>query len=80
MHGDAFIAGGSAYYRWKIAKKSTARSIELEKLIKNDRLISRSDMVFTPHVAAKSVEAVQRINEMTVANIRAFLRGGPENL
>jgi len=37
-------------------------------------------MVFTPHVAAKSVEAVQRINEMTVANIRAFLRGGPENL
>ena len=24
--------------------------------------------------------SVQRINEMTVANIRAFLRGGPENL
>ena len=80
MHGDAFIAGGSAYYRWKIAKKSTARSIELEKLIKNDRLTSRSDMVFTPHVASKSVEVGQRINEMTVANIRAFLRGAPENL
>jgi phosphoglycerate dehydrogenase-like enzyme len=36
--------------------------------------------VFTPHVAFNSVEAVKRINEVTVANIRAFFAGKPINV
>jgi hypothetical protein len=37
-------------------------------------------VVFTPHVAFNSVEAVQGINEVTAASIRAFLAGRPINV
>jgi D-lactate dehydrogenase len=37
-------------------------------------------VVVTPHVGFDSVEAVQRIAEVTAANIAAFLAGDPQNL
>jgi D-lactate dehydrogenase len=53
---------------------------ELEELFENRRLLARAEVVFTPHVAFNSVEAVERINSMTVENIRAFLQGAPVNV
>jgi D-lactate dehydrogenase len=53
---------------------------ELQSLIRNKTLLSRPNVVFTPHAAFNSVEAVERINTVTVENIRAFQRGEPINL
>ncbi len=50
---------------------------ELQSLTENARLISRPNVVFTPHVAFNSVEAIERINSMTVENIHAFLASKP---
>ena len=60
--------------------KHPARIKELEEMMENNRLISLPNVIFTPHVAFNSVEAVTRINYMTVENIRAFSRGVPQNL
>ncbi len=53
---------------------------ELQNLMQNQRVLARPNVVFTPHVAFNSVEAVQRINAITIENIRAFLQGAPINL
>ena len=56
------------------------RGGELGGLIRNQGLIARPNVVFTPHIAFNSVEAVARINEATIRNIRAFLGGRPINV
>lgn len=56
------------------------RTKKLENLIRNQRLLQRPNVVFTPHVAFNSAEAVERINDMTIENIRAFLAGAPQNV
>lgn len=53
---------------------------EITKLIHNERLLARADVVFTPHIAFNSVEAVECINRTTVGNIEAFLGGRPLNV
>jgi D-lactate dehydrogenase len=53
---------------------------ELRNLVRNSRLTERMDVIFTPHAAFNSREAVARIDEETVRNIRRFLDGKPVNL
>ena len=53
---------------------------ELENLLRNQRLLARPDVIFTPHVAFNSVEAIARINLTTAENIRSFLRGEVVNV
>ncbi len=53
---------------------------KLRTLLLNHSLLSRDNVVITPHIAFNSREAVQRILDATVENIRAFLRGQPQNL
>jgi D-lactate dehydrogenase len=57
-----------------------ARVKELQILMWNAQLISRPNVIFTPHVAFNSLEAVERINQMTVENIEAFVAGTPINV
>jgi D-lactate dehydrogenase len=59
-----------------------ARSDEahLRTLVGNQELMGRENVVVTPHIGFDSAEAVQRIQDVTVRNILAFLRGRPENL
>lgn len=57
----------------------TERRRGYEEVMRNQRILNRPDVVFTPHVAFNSVEAVARINALTVANINAFLAGAPIN-
>jgi D-lactate dehydrogenase len=60
--------------------KDPGRLKHFEQLMRNQWLLSRPDVVFTPHVAFNSVEAVERINAITVENIKAFLLGSPINV
>jgi D-lactate dehydrogenase len=53
---------------------------KLRTLLLNHSLLNRDNVVITPHIAFNSQEAVQRILSMTVDNLRAFLRGQPQNL
>jgi len=53
---------------------------KLRTLLLNHSLLNRDNVVITPHIAFNSREAVKRILETTVENIRAFLRGSPQNL
>jgi lactate dehydrogenase-like 2-hydroxyacid dehydrogenase len=63
------------------AGKRTPEGVkQIERLFRNERLLSRPTVVFTPHVAFNSVEAVERMLTMTVENIRAFLAGKPINV
>jgi len=53
---------------------------ELRSLVRHSRLIERPDVIFTPHSAFNSVEAVARIEEQTVLNIRQYHAGVPFNV
>ncbi len=55
--------------------RDPGRIKELENLLRNQRLLARPDVIFTPHVAFNSVEAIARINQATAENIRRFLGG-----
>jgi len=59
---------------------SSRRMDELQGLIRNQQLLARSNVIFTPHIAFNSVEAIDRINMGTVENIRAFAKGKPQNV
>lgn len=50
---------------------------ELKKLVMHSRLLHRDDVVFTPHIAYNSIEARERISEVTLRNIREFLAENP---
>ncbi len=53
---------------------------ELHELLLGDAVLSRSNVVFTPHVAFNSVEAVERVKEVTVENILGFATGQSANI
>lgn len=47
---------------------------------RNELLLRRKDVVYTPHIAFFSREAQERILEITVRNIQSYEEGKPENL
>jgi D-lactate dehydrogenase len=47
---------------------------------RNRMLLSRDDVVFTPHNAFNSQEALERILDTTIANLEAFRAGAPINV
>jgi D-lactate dehydrogenase len=51
----------------------------LSNLVKGHILLSKDNVVFTPHIAFYSKEAMERILETTVENIDAFASGKPQN-
>jgi D-lactate dehydrogenase len=51
----------------------------LSNLVKDHILLSKDNVVFTPHIAFYSKEALERILETTVENIDAFASGKPQN-
>ncbi|MFO0754017.1 MAG: hydroxyacid dehydrogenase [Thermodesulfovibrionales bacterium] len=58
----------------------TGKLESLGKIVKDHILLSRDNVVFTPHIAFYSQEALERILETTVHNILAFLAGTPQNV
>jgi len=60
--------------------KHPNRIQELQQMMRNKVLISRPNVVFTPHIGFNSFEGVDRINRTTAENVRAFLDGKPINV
>jgi len=58
----------------------TQKLEKLAQLARDHILLSRKNVVFTPHIAFYSQEALQRILETTVSNIISFMRGRCENV
>jgi D-lactate dehydrogenase len=52
----------------------------LSNLVKGHILLSKENVVFTPHIAFYSQEALERILEITVQNILVFSSGNPKNV
>lgn len=53
---------------------------QLRAILRQYVLLRREDVVVTPHMGFYSREALQRIVEVTAANIKAFLLGNPQNV
>jgi D-lactate dehydrogenase len=51
------------------------RMRELEDLMLGDAILARPNVVCTPHVAFNSLDAVGRLQQMTVENIASFAAG-----
>jgi glycerate dehydrogenase len=54
--------------------------LEIEPPVDDNPLFSAPNCVITPHLAWATCEARQRLLDLTVANVAAFLRGEPQNL
>ncbi len=52
----------------------------LREIVRDQILLRRENVVFTPHNAFNSIEALRRILDTTVENIQAYLQGNPINL
>jgi D-lactate dehydrogenase len=64
----------------KEEKQLLQQPVDVERLrtaVRNRVLLSRDDVVFTPHNAFNSREALIRILEVTLANLEAFRAGQP---
>jgi D-lactate dehydrogenase len=55
-------------------------SVDEEKAKLNDRLIEMSNVIVTPHNASNTKEAMDRIRQTSVDNIKAFQNSAPINL
>lgn len=56
-----------------------ARAEEIALILRNKALIGRTNVIFTPHTAFNSVEAVERINRTTVESIKSYLSGNTKH-
>lgn len=65
--------------RLKVGARDAHRAKEIEKLMRLRSLLFRPEVVCTPHTAFNCVEAIERINRVTVENIKAFVAGTPIN-
>jgi D-lactate dehydrogenase len=52
----------------------------LANLVKGHILLSKDNVIYTPHVAFYSQEALKRILQTTVENVEGFLSGNPQNV
>ena len=59
----------------QLLRHTEESSARLEELLKNHLLLSQDNVVFTPHIAFYSQEALERILHSTFASIDSFERG-----
>ena len=52
----------------------------LTNLVQDHTLLSKNNIIFTPHIAFYSKEALERILETTVENVVGFVSGSPQNV
>ena len=61
-------------------KKDLYNPEKLQLTLRNAFILQRENVVFTPHIAFYSEEALKRILDTTVENITSFLNGTPINV
>ncbi len=64
----------------ELLRSEFRRQHDLETLLANHILLRQRNVVITPHSAFNTREAVQRILDVTVDNIRSFLAQRPKNM
>ncbi len=69
-----------AYDRIEFMGRERPPYEELMTLVRNHMLVARDDVIITPHNAFNSNEAIQRIFDTTVKNIKDFIKGSPTNI
>jgi D-lactate dehydrogenase len=74
IEGEELIAEERQLLRQDVAPD------QLQAAIRGHLLLRRDDVVVTPHNAFNSDEALQRILDTTIQNVRAFLPGQPINV
>jgi D-lactate dehydrogenase len=69
------ILSGQIIARLQNGSRATRgeRESEIRKLMSSHDLVSRHNVISTPHTAFNTVEAVERINQATVKNILSFI-------
>jgi D-lactate dehydrogenase len=53
---------------------------QLQAALRSHLLLQRDNVIFTPHIAFNSDEALERILDTTIANLRGFLDGQTTNV
>jgi len=74
IEGEEYIREESALLRAPLAEQT------LRRIAQAYVLLHRENVVFTPHIAFNSREAVQRILDTTLHNLKAYLEGQPQNV
>jgi D-lactate dehydrogenase len=59
---------------------ATGAEDKLRTLLRHQTLLRRENVIITPHAAFYSREALRRILDTTIANIRCFVAGQPQNV
>lgn len=72
---DVLEGEHDTYDRIRFMSRNPDDPEELQTLVRNHMLVSREDVIITPHNAYNSVEAVEKIFQTTVQNIQSFLDG-----
>ncbi len=62
-----------------VLNKHYKKEVDLKTLVLDHMLINHPNVLITPHNAFNSIEALNRIDEITVKNIQEFLAGQPSN-
>lgn len=57
-----------------LAHREKTNSREMTTLIKDHKLLKKDNVIYTPHIAFYSQEAVDRITKTTIENIQAFIK------
>ena len=60
--------------------RSANRVRDIQGIVAGNALLHRPNVVFTPHIAFNSVEAVEKLHRITVENVQAFVAGKPQNV
>jgi len=76
---DVLEEENDTYEEIELLSKEFPKNKDIATILRNHILVARDDVIITPHNAFNSVEAVQRIFDTTVENVRAFLGGKPTN-
>lgn len=64
----------------ELLSREYLKNADLKTQLLNHVLLTRDDVVITPHNAFNSKEAVEEILATVAANIKSFLEGNPQNL
>ncbi len=74
------LEGEEALQREEELLQQSGAEEKLRLLVRNHILQRRGDVVITPHIAFNSEEALRRILDITIENVKLFLAGTPRNL
>ena len=64
----------------ELLRERFRKSCNIKTMLENHLLMKLDNVVITPHNAFNSIEALQRILETTIENIKQYSSGKPQNV